>query len=290
MFAPQKPMELNSGNRSFLKALLKPAAEKIAPVLDAFQNIIGTILLSVAVLIVLLLVIDWLIQRRKGPQLKVEKLTEPLRRYEPEPAPEVKSAVKKEQPAAAPPVVKEEIKIETPAVTEEAATVPETKVKLPEEPKWFSLQDDIKSLSAEFNLMAAEKNIALVTELDDRLPEKILGRRSWLNDLLEQLFANALEQTEKGNISIKVKMVRRNDSASVIQFLVTDSGTGIPSPVLAAVQQKDFSFHPGDEKLQAILTRLHSVKWSVEKQGGRLTLASRANEGSTIGMLLEFGS
>ncbi len=275
---------MNASDISFLKELLKPVIERIAPAIYAFQQILAILLIGIAVVIALLLFIDWLIQRRKAKKekQKITSVTEPV------PLQEIITETEKETLPEQTITESEEVKTEDPAVTVTSAVTPEPEALLVEEPEWFSVRENTEELSKEFKLLCNEKNISFVTESDDRLPDKIFGERSRLNDLLEQLFTNALEQTDKGTITLKLKMVKANETSCAIQFLVTDSGSGIPSPLIAAVQSKNFSYRSEDEKLQAILTRLHSVKWSVEKQGGRLTIASKTGEGSTAGMILEF--
>lgn len=276
---------MNTFNAAILKELFKPAIEKAAPLIHAFQQTLAIILICTAGIIVLLLLIDWLIQRRKTKNKKQElpAVTQPVS------LPEISTAAGTGKISDTVEVEKEEIKTEVPDVTVEPPVIPDPEIQLEEKLEWFSPGKNAEELSREFKLLCREKNISFVTELDDRLPEKIYGQRSRLNDLLEQLFTNALEQTDKGTITLKLKMVKANETSCAIQFLVTDSGSGIPSPLIAAIQSKNFSYHSEDEKLQATLTRLHAVKWAVEKQDGRLTLASKAGEGTTIGILLEFG-
>lgn len=277
---------MKTSDSAFLKDLLQPVAEKVAPFINTFQYILAVILISVAVVIGILLVIDWLVYRGKskaGKKKVIELAKVP-------PVVEVPVEEIKKEPGIAEETpsddVVEEIKTDEPAVTVEST--PESEVILIEESVWFSPRKNTEELISEFKLQHSGSDIRFVTEFDDRLPEKIYGRQNLLNESLGQLLTNALEQTEKGVITVKLKMVKGNDTNCTIQFLVTDSGNGLPPDLLAAVQQKNFSFHPDDIKLQSVLTRLHSVKWSVEKQDGRLTVATKTGEGSTIGILLQF--
>lgn len=279
---------MKPSDSAFLKNLLQPIAEKAIPFIHTFQYILATILISVAAFIVILLVIDWLVYRGKSKAGK-KKVTESAKVP---PVVEVPVEEIKQEPGIAgetPSDVVEEVKTNEPAVTVESSPEPESEVILVEESVWFSPRKNTEELISEFKLQHSGSDIHFVTEFDDRLPEKIYGSQNLLNDLLGQLLTNALEQTGKGTITVKLKMVKGNDTNCTIQFLVTDSGNGLPSDLLVAVQQKNFSFHPDEIKLQSVLTRLHSVKWSIEKQGGRMTVAAKTGEGSTIGILMQFG-
>jgi signal transduction histidine kinase len=262
----------------FPKLMFRVFAMKVLPLLHALQHVLAVILLTVAVIIVLLLLIDEIVQRRKAKKGRVKLPS--AAPAQPKTAPSV--VAKKPAPPAEivvppKPIIEEPVKIGEQAIVEEEKAVS------------FSLQAEAEKLAAHFNKSCEEKRLSFSMELDDRLPPAIIGKKHWLLDLLNQLFSIALEQTTSGSISLKIKMVKANDKAATIQFLVTDTGAGLPPTLLKAVQEKDLSFQFDDMLLESLLIQLHKIKQSVENAGGRLTLATKAGAGSTIGAMIEFG-
>ena len=92
----------------------------------------------------------------------------------------------------------------------------------------FSLQRCIEEsieLGAE---NAAKKGLEMEYEIEQDIPDVVLGDYARLRQVLINLIGNAVKFTEKGCISIFVSGGKSDDGSYEIHFAVKDSGIGIP--------------------------------------------------------------
>jgi signal transduction histidine kinase/HPt (histidine-containing phosphotransfer) domain-containing protein len=149
-----------------------------------------------------------------------------------------------------------------------------------------------------FDLMSAkavEKNLDLVYQMDDEIPQKLAGDALRLRQVLSNLLSNALKFTEHGDVFIEVKLLStpptdENDSRSVaLHFSVSDTGIGITPDKLSRLfkpfMQADVStakLYGGTGLGLAISKRL------VELMGGKMWADSIPGQGSTFHFTANF--
>jgi CheY-like chemotaxis protein len=134
-----------------------------------------------------------------------------------------------------------------------------------------------------------EKDLELIKEYDHTIPEFIEGDSVRLNQIMLNLLSNAVKFTDKGKITVSVRILNEESDNITIEFSVTDTGIGIPENKLE---------HIFDDFQQATTetSRLHGgtglglsiVKQFVQLQGGTLIVNSKPGSGSTFGFVLKF--
>jgi signal transduction histidine kinase len=132
---------------------------------------------------------------------------------------------------------------------------------------------------------AEAKGLEMHLELAEDLPETMRTDITRLRQLLNNLLSNAVKFTERGSISLAVRL-----SGNEIAFAVSDTGPGIPPEHLETVFEKF-------KQLENFLTREHGgtglglalVRQLAEHMGGRVTLSSEVGEGSTFTIFLPQG-
>ncbi|MGK0139973.1 MAG: signal transduction histidine kinase, partial [Algoriphagus sp.] len=72
-----------------------------------------------------------------------------------------------------------------------------------------------------------EKENEIELDLDERLPELVIGDAIRLNQVLNNLISNALKFTNKGKITVKVNLNKETEDMWLIDFAVSDNGIGI---------------------------------------------------------------
>ncbi len=154
----------------------------------------------------------------------------------------------------------------------------------------FDIHQSIKSMLHTFDLKLKEKNIELVSEYDSEIPAMLLGDSVRLNQIILNLMSNAIKFTNKGKITLSVKLQSEDEENVFIEFTVTDTGIGI------ADNKIDSIFHLFE---QAGITISNSyggtglglaiVKQLVEFQGGSISVSSKIGVGSTFSFILPFG-
>src|SRR4029079_19667964 len=81
---------------------------------------------------------------------------------------------------------------------------------------------------------AEEKGLQLLSHIDEKIPDVLIGDPVRLNQVLMNLCGNALKFTERGSVSLNVVQTKEG-SLSVIRFEVVDTGIGIPKEKLNSI-------------------------------------------------------
>ncbi|QSW89405.1 response regulator [Flavobacterium endoglycinae] len=135
-----------------------------------------------------------------------------------------------------------------------------------------------------FNLVAKEKGIEFEI-ITKEAPIVIKTDKMRLEQILKNLISNAIKFTEKGKVSLEIKV--NSDDDKIICFIVKDTGIGIPLEkqplVFEAFQQAD-----GSTKRKYGGTGLGlSISRELAKLlKGEIELHSKVNEGSTFTLCL----
>jgi signal transduction histidine kinase/CheY-like chemotaxis protein len=147
----------------------------------------------------------------------------------------------------------------------------------------FHLPETITQLMKPLRLLAEQKQLDLIVDLAPHLPTGIVGDPTRLEQVLNNLVANAIKFTEHGHVRLQVREETRRDKSTVLHFSVTDTGVGIPSDkhaeVFEAFKQADGSTtrrFGGTGLGLAISTTL------VKMMGGRIWVESQPGGGSTF--------
>jgi CheY-like chemotaxis protein len=83
-----------------------------------------------------------------------------------------------------------------------------------------------------------EKKIDLIFEVDDAIPEKIIGDKVRLNQILMNLIGNALKFTNKGSVNVSCNLLNNNKEFFEINFLIKDTGIGIAADKLDTIFER----------------------------------------------------
>lgn len=131
--------------------------------------------------------------------------------------------------------------------------------------------------------IAEHKHLILRCEIDESLPEFILGDPVRIRQLLLNLVSNAIKFTEQGEVNVRLKVVSTESSSVRLRIEVSDTGAGIDDLTL----KKLFTaFTQAD----ATTTRKHGgtglglaiVKQLVNLMRGELGVDSVPRKGSTF--------
>ena len=124
-----------------------------------------------------------------------------------------------------------------------------------------------------YQCVAEERKIALHTELPAQCEAKV--DRNRIRQVFANLLDNAIKYTpEGGRVTITLR-----DEAGTVVAIFCDTGMGIP----AEEQEKIWArLYRGDKSRSQRGLGLRLVKAVVEAHGGKVTVASQANEGATF--------
>ncbi len=123
--------------------------------------------------------------------------------------------------------------------------------------------------------------IECVASVDEALPDRIIGDGKRLSQILVNLIGNSLKFTSQGYVALYVRKISRSDGGDGIEFVVEDTGMGIPEEKLQAIfepfQQVDDSV---SRQYQGTGLGLTIVKQLVTAMGGTIRVESALNSGS----------
>jgi PAS domain S-box-containing protein len=153
----------------------------------------------------------------------------------------------------------------------------------------FKMSLSISAMLHLFETKIQEKNLALVKEYDNSIPEVLVGDPVRLHQIILNLVSNAVKFTTTGKITINVRLLKEDENKVTIQFAVTDTGIGIPENKIGKIFENFQQASSGTSRLYGGTgLGLAIVKQLVESQGGSISVKSKLEEGSTFSFTLSF--
>jgi signal transduction histidine kinase len=131
---------------------------------------------------------------------------------------------------------------------------------------------------------ASDKNLRLTSEIDDSLPETIIGDSARLEQILVNLVTNAIKFTETGEINIRLFHLPHFRKWGIE---VTDTGRGIPASELPHIFETFRQVEEGATRTQGGFgLGLAIVKQLVNLMNGEIKVASEPGRGSIFTITL----
>jgi CheY-like chemotaxis protein len=144
----------------------------------------------------------------------------------------------------------------------------------------------MKSLS----LRAHQKGLELAFDMDQSIPEQVIGDGGRLRQVLLNLLGNAIKFTQQGEVVLYVQSESQKEDQLILHFTIRDTGIGISSDNLAkifdAFEQADTSStrHFGGTGLGLTIS-----SHLVEMMNGRIWVESVPGHGSKFHFTASFG-
>ncbi|WP_304543475.1 PAS domain-containing protein [Sulfurimonas microaerophilic] len=153
----------------------------------------------------------------------------------------------------------------------------------------FQLNTLLKTISDLFSLQIHEKGLNFIVNIDEDIPNHLIGDSLRLTQVLNNLIGNAIKFTPKGFIRLDIKNLNKTDSDITLEFIIQDSGIGIPeehqSKLFKAFEQGDSST---TRKYGGTGLGLKICKRLVSLMGGDIWVESHENEGSSFYFIITF--
>ncbi|MEL7339626.1 MAG: ATP-binding protein, partial [Bacteroidota bacterium] len=153
----------------------------------------------------------------------------------------------------------------------------------------FNLRQIFRSIEDIMELNAREKNLELLFEIGNTVPENIVGDTVRLTQIFLNLIGNAIKFTHKGYIRVSARNIHAGEGKCTLEFKVKDTGIGIPKGKLDEIFE-------GFKQLDVDTNRRYGgtglgltiVQQLVQLQGGEIKVESEMHEGSCFTFTLEF--
>ncbi len=147
----------------------------------------------------------------------------------------------------------------------------------------FYLPDMVQRVCDKMDVLAQKKNLLLLSEIEDSVPDIIIGDERRLQQILVNLVSNAIKFTDSGTVKIYVYQPTETEWA----MQVSDTGPGISAEAQAWIFD---SFR----QIEDVITREHGgfglglsiVKQLTKSMGGRIDIDSAPGQGSVFTVTL----
>jgi CheY-like chemotaxis protein len=158
------------------------------------------------------------------------------------------------------------------------------------DPENFSLRELLDAALRPMAVAAAERGLALRTEIDPDVPDGLYADAGRLQQVLVNLAGNAIKFTQKGTVTVKAGVESIRGELVILRFSVCDTGIGIPKDKLELIfepfQQADGSTtrrYGGTGLGLSICSNL------VALMGGQFEVESEEGRGSVFSFTIAFG-
>ena len=153
----------------------------------------------------------------------------------------------------------------------------------------FKIEDKVFTALQSFQFKAEDKNINLL--LNSSLPDDlvVIGDPFRLGQILNNLLSNALKFTTDGSITLNMDHRQNEDKSIIVEISVQDTGIGIKPDKLSDIF-RPFIQASSDttRKFGGTGLGLTICKNLVEMQGGKISVDSKINEGTTFSFYIPY--
>jgi PAS domain S-box-containing protein len=153
----------------------------------------------------------------------------------------------------------------------------------------INLRELIDGITKSMQFRANDKNIYLKGNVDEAVPDIVMGDRTRICQILLNLAGNSVKFTEEGGITIDLKVIEQTQNNVTIRFAVNDTGIGIAADKIDTIFE---SF----KQAEADTTRKYGgtglglaiTKKLVELHGSRIHVDSTPGKGSSFSFTVRF--
>ena len=152
----------------------------------------------------------------------------------------------------------------------------------------FDLRTVLNHIHSMFIRIAEDRNLALSIQVDNSIPNFLMGDPTRLTQVLSNLVSNGLKFTPAGSVTLNAKIIDKDEHIATIEFVVRDTGLGIAQHEIKNIflpfqQEKNIHGKFGGTGLGLAI-----VKNLVELMGGNVAVTSTHGEGSTFTVRIPF--
>jgi signal transduction histidine kinase len=153
----------------------------------------------------------------------------------------------------------------------------------------FSLKQILKNVVTLLRFKAIEKGIDIRFDINENVPQHLIGDPTRLTQVLMNLAGNAVKFTEKGSVQIVCRNIELEGDYAKMAFDVIDTGIGISEEYVGKIFES-FTQAGTDvaRKFGGTGLGLTISKQLVELMGGSVEVKSKIGEGTTFTFILPF--
>ncbi|UGS22544.1 ATP-binding response regulator [Flavobacterium channae] len=154
----------------------------------------------------------------------------------------------------------------------------------------FNIQDELMVIKDSLYFLAVKNNNQIFIDVDNSIPEVLVGDKIRLSQIFINLMSNSLKFTENGRVVVKADLIEKIGTKCYLKFQVIDNGIGIAKEDQNKVFEKFVQVYRKEDDYQGTGLGLTIVKKLVELFNGTIQLESEEGKGTTITFTLPLDS
>ena len=144
----------------------------------------------------------------------------------------------------------------------------------------FNIQDELMVIKDSLYFLAVKNNNQIFIDVDNSIPEVLVGDKIRLSQIFINLMSNSLKFTENGKVVVKADLIEKIGTKCYLKFQVIDNGIGIAKEDQNKVFEKFVQVYRKEDDYQGTGLGLTIVKKMVELFNGTIHLESEENVGT----------
>lgn len=153
----------------------------------------------------------------------------------------------------------------------------------------FDLKVLMNRIIHSYSFQGQEKGVKIYAEIDEKIPQNLLGDPIRISQIVNNLLSNAIKFTEKGQIRSILQLVKADGNECEIKFRIEDTGIGIPEEKLVSIFEAfTQASSSSTRKFGGTGLGLAIVKRLIALHGSKIQVSSTLNEGTIFEFVLKF--
>jgi two-component system aerobic respiration control sensor histidine kinase ArcB len=153
----------------------------------------------------------------------------------------------------------------------------------------FNLHELVSNTFKMMNPAAKNKSLKFTSELDENIPQLLIGDHVRTQRILINLVSNSIKFTENGYVKLLTKLIKTDNKNIVVEFIIEDSGIGIPEEKRNLIFEQ---FNRLTSSYSGIYPGkglgLRMVKKFLDEINGEVQVESNDAKGSTFKVFIPF--
>ncbi len=146
----------------------------------------------------------------------------------------------------------------------------------------YNFKDEISKLVKVTSTRIEEKPINLKFNIEDSIPEQLIGDKVHIKQIINNLLSNAIKYTEEGQIDLNIDCVKQKDICK-LKIVIQDTGRGIKEEDFNHLFKKFERLNvEKNTTIEGTGLGLVITKSLVEMMGGSINLKSQFGKGTTF--------
>ncbi len=152
----------------------------------------------------------------------------------------------------------------------------------------YNFKTLINNIIQSFSFSLEQNNNKIITNIDPKIPNILIGDSIRLSQILMNLIGNAVKFNENGSIWITVELIKRTKQGKYLsQFTIKDDGIGIPLEKQQSIFDEFSQLQNRHYNYQGTGLGLPIVVKLLALHNSKINLKSKPNEGATFSFVLE---